>query len=47
MAADRNKPQVAHLCDPSHPTIWRVLHGIIGPCAGRGKPVTVCDELAG
>ena len=47
MAADRTNPQVAHLCEPSNPAIWRVLQRIIGVCIGRGKPVTVCGELAG
>ena len=47
MAADRTNPQVAHLCEPSHPAIWRMLDRIIGACIGRGKPVTVCGELAG
>lgn len=47
MAADRTNPQVAHLCEPSNPAIWRVLQRIIGVCTGRGKPVTVCGELAG
>jgi phosphoenolpyruvate-protein phosphotransferase (PTS system enzyme I) len=47
MAADRTNPQVAHLCEPSNPAIWRVLQRIIGVCIGRGKPVTACGELAG
>lgn len=47
MAADRTNPQVAHLCEPFNPAIWRVLQRIIGVCIGRGKPVTVCSELAG
>ena len=47
MAADRTNPQVAYLCEPFNPAIWRVLQRIIGVCIGRGKPVTVCGELAG
>ena len=47
MAADRTNPQVAHLCEPFNPAIWQVLQRIIGVCIGRGKPVTVCGELAG
>lgn len=47
MAADRTNPQVARLCDPSTPAIWRVLRRIIDACNERGRPVTVCGELAG
>jgi phosphoenolpyruvate-protein phosphotransferase len=47
MAADRNNPQVAHLCEPFSPAVWRVLHSIIGSCVRRGKPVTLCGEMAG
>jgi phosphoenolpyruvate-protein phosphotransferase len=47
MAADRNNPKVAHLCEPFSPALYRVLNRILRACTGRGKPVTVCGEMAG
>jgi phosphoenolpyruvate-protein phosphotransferase len=47
MAADRNNPQVAYLCEPFSPAVWRVLNSIITSCVRRGKPVTLCGEMAG
>lgn len=47
MAADRDNPKVAHLCEPCHPAVFRVLQQIIGACVKRNKPVTLCGEMAG
>jgi phosphoenolpyruvate-protein phosphotransferase len=47
MAADRDNPKVAHLCEPFNPALLRLLHGVIDACNRRGKPVTVCGEMAG
>jgi phosphoenolpyruvate-protein phosphotransferase len=47
MAADRNNPKVAHLCEPFSPALYRVLGRILRACTDRGKPVTVCGEMAG
>jgi phosphoenolpyruvate-protein phosphotransferase (PTS system enzyme I) len=47
MAADRDNPKVAHLCEPCHPAIFRVLHQIISTCVRRNKAVTICGEMAG
>ncbi|WP_020468835.1 phosphoenolpyruvate--protein phosphotransferase [Zavarzinella formosa] len=47
MAADRDNPRVAHLCDPCHPAVLRVLKKIIGKCNAHAKPVTLCGEMAG
>jgi phosphoenolpyruvate-protein kinase (PTS system EI component) len=47
MAADRDNPKVAHLCEPCHPAVFRVLHQIITTCVKWGKPVTLCGEMAG
>jgi phosphoenolpyruvate-protein phosphotransferase (PTS system enzyme I) len=46
MAADRDNPRVAQLCEPFHPAIMRVLNDIIQKCTERGKPVTLCGEMA-
>jgi phosphoenolpyruvate-protein phosphotransferase (PTS system enzyme I) len=47
MAADRDNPKVAHLCEPFSPAILKLLEHIIKTCEARGKPVTVCGEMAG
>jgi phosphoenolpyruvate-protein kinase (PTS system EI component) len=47
MAADRDNPKVAHLCEPFGPAIFRLLHRVIGACTRRRVPVTVCGEMAG
>jgi phosphoenolpyruvate-protein phosphotransferase len=47
MAADRDNPKVAHLCEPFSPAIIRLLNQVIKACSERGKPVTLCGEMAG
>jgi phosphoenolpyruvate-protein phosphotransferase (PTS system enzyme I) len=47
MAADRDNPKVAHLCEPFAPAILKLLQHVIKSCAERGKPVTLCGEMAG
>jgi phosphoenolpyruvate-protein phosphotransferase len=47
MAADRDNPKVAHLCEPFSPALLRVLNQVIRACDAHGKPVTLCGEMAG
>lgn len=47
MAADRDNPKVAHLCEPFNPAVFRLLHHVAKACASAGKPVTLCGEMAG
>ncbi len=47
MAADRDNPKVAQLCEPCHPAVMRVLNQIISACVKKNKPVTLCGEMAG
>jgi phosphoenolpyruvate-protein phosphotransferase len=47
MAADRDNPKVAHLCEPFSPAIMRLLNHVIRACNEHGKPVTLCGEMAG
>jgi phosphoenolpyruvate-protein phosphotransferase len=47
MAADRNNPSVAPLCEPFSPALYRVLSRILRACTERGKSVTLCGEMAG
>ncbi len=47
VAADRDNPKVAHLCEPLSPAIFRVLQMIFEACRRTGTPVTLCGEMAG
>jgi phosphoenolpyruvate-protein phosphotransferase (PTS system enzyme I) len=47
VAADRDNPKVAHLCEPLSPAIFRVLQMVLDSCRSTGTPVTVCGEMAG
>ncbi len=47
MAADRDNPHVANLCDPFHPALLGLIGRVIRSCDRVGKPVTVCGEMAG
>ena len=46
MAADRDNPKVAHLCEPFSPPVLRLLHHIIRHCNQKNVPVTLCGEMA-
>ncbi len=47
VAADRDNPKVAHLCEPLSPAIFRVLQMVLDACRRTGTSVTVCGEMAG
>ena len=47
MAADRDNPKVAHLCEPFSPAIFRLIQRIVRPVVGKNKTVTLCGEMAG
>lgn len=47
MAADRDNPKVAHLCEPFNPALMKLLHRVIKVCNERSTPVTLCGEMAG
>ena len=47
MAADRDNPKVAHLCEPFNPALMRLLARVISACDERSVPVTLCGEMAG
>ncbi|MEM9941408.1 MAG: phosphoenolpyruvate--protein phosphotransferase [Planctomycetota bacterium] len=47
MAADRDNPKVAHLCQPLAPPVLIVLKQVIDACNEANVPVTVCGEMAG
>jgi len=47
LAADRVDEEVAHLCDPLHPGVVRLLQYIFDAGKSLNIPVTVCGEMAG
>jgi phosphotransferase system enzyme I (PtsI) len=47
LAIDRADEAVAHLYDPWHPAVLRLLHQTITQARAAGKHVSVCGEMAG
>ena len=47
LAIDRADEAVAHLYDPTHPAVLRLVADTIAACQAQGKPVSVCGEMAG
>ncbi|MBU3725558.1 MAG: phosphoenolpyruvate--protein phosphotransferase [Burkholderiaceae bacterium] len=47
LAIDRADGDVAHLYNPLHPAVLRLVHEVIKTCNRHGKPVSVCGEMAG
>ncbi|PVE41440.1 phosphoenolpyruvate--protein phosphotransferase [Limnohabitans planktonicus] len=47
LAIDRADESVAHLYDPLHPAVLRLITDTIVECNRQGKGVSVCGEMAG
>jgi phosphotransferase system enzyme I (PtsI) len=47
LAIDRADESVAHLYDPLHPAVLRLVAETIAECNAKGKGVSVCGEMAG
>ncbi|MEY4470542.1 MAG: Phosphoenolpyruvate-protein phosphotransferase [Pseudomonadota bacterium] len=47
LAIDRADESVAHLYDPLHPAVLRLIADTISECNRQGKGVSVCGEMAG
>ena len=47
LAIDRADEAVAHLYDPCHPAVLRLVADTIAECQRQDKDVTVCGEMAG
>jgi phosphotransferase system enzyme I (PtsI) len=47
LAIDRADEAVAHLYDPCHPAVLRLVADTIDECNAQGKGVSVCGEMAG
>ena len=47
LAIDRADESVAHLYDPCHPAVLRLIADTIIECNAQGKGVSICGEMAG
>ena len=47
LAIDRGNNRIAHLYDPSHPAVLRLLRQVVDAGHGRKLKVSVCGEMAG
>ena len=47
LAVDRINENVAHLYQPFHPSVLRILRDIFVVAENMGKPVSICGELGG
>ena len=47
LAIDRADESVAHLYDPLHPAVLRLIADTIAECNAQGKGISVCGEMAG
>ncbi len=47
LAIDRSDEQVAHLYNPLHPAVLRLIQFAIEAALRRGMPISVCGEMAG
>jgi len=47
LAIDRGDEQVAHLYNPLHPAVLRLIQFTIEAALRRGVPISVCGEMAG
>jgi phosphotransferase system enzyme I (PtsI) len=47
LAIDRADNAVAHLYDPYHPAVLRLIASVIAQAKRAGVPVSICGEMAG
>jgi phosphoenolpyruvate-protein phosphotransferase (PTS system enzyme I) len=47
LAIDRGNDRIAHLYEPTHPAVVRILHHIVQAAHRAGLKVSICGEMAG
>jgi phosphotransferase system enzyme I (PtsI) len=47
LAVDRNNDALASMYSPLHPAVLRLLYQVARTARARGKPASVCGEMAG
>ena len=47
LAIDRTDSEVAHLYEPLHPAVLRLIRDVIRACDKSGTPISLCGEMAG
>jgi phosphoenolpyruvate-protein phosphotransferase (PTS system enzyme I) len=47
LAIDRSDEQVAHLYNPLHPAVLRLIQFAVEAALRRGVPISICGEMAG
>ena len=46
LAVDRNNPYIAHLYDPLHPAVLKMIQLLVAACEKANKPLGLCGEMA-